>query len=180
MMFMPGGSGPGPPAGLAGRRGAPRRGWGAGRRRGGRGRRREAAPAPRSCRFLRGGRRRRVWPGRRARVPERARARPRPACRVAQPPPPPSGCGPRRETPTATPRLLSGGNRPAPGGVASAGRRARGNSDPCRAAEDPPPGGVAVEGLAGTATPAGRLKPLVRGSSWLTLSEQRPLEVTRD
>lgn len=152
MMFMPDGRRAEPPAALAGRRGAPRPGWGAGRRRrrrrGGRGRWREAAPGPRSCRFLRG--RRRRWRGEEGRGP-RARER-APRCSHAGPVASPSSCEPRgprsrpKERPApprrrpAAPRLCNrGGKQPAGGGGAWP-HRGR---------------GVGAGVLAGTATPAG-------------------------
>lgn len=161
----------------SGEAGAPRRrrrGWGAGRRRGGRGRWREAAPAPRSCRFLREGERRRVWRAR----PESARPAGRPlarwAWRVAEQPPPGRRSRPSGKTPAPAPRSRS--VEPAPSRAAEDNRPrgrglgggSRGNSDPWRAAEDSPPGGVAVVHWRGDSDPW-------RGcSSYLKLLEQRP------
>jgi hypothetical protein len=93
---------------------------------------------------------------------------------------PEEGPAPPRRPATVQPRRKTAGRE---GGVASpmawgGGRGCpRGNSDPCRVAEDSPLGGAAAEVLMGTATPAGRprihhwVEPLQR-FSW----EQRPLQ----
>lgn len=158
MMFMLGGSRAEPPAVLTGRRGAPRPGWGAGRRRGGRGRWREAAPAPRSCRFLRGRRGRWRGGGKRAGAGERA-----PRRSHAGPVASPSSCRPpgprwRREEPTAAPRRCNrGGKQPAEGAW--------------------PGVGVGRGVLASTATPAGWLRIRLWVESLLRFScGQRPLQ----
>lgn len=172
-----------PPAGLAERRGAPRPGWGAGRRPGGRGRWREAAPAPRSCRFLRG--RRRRWRGGgkaagagarlAAHAPglsrRRAAASHRDGGRIRRNPP--------RRPATARPRWKTAGRRGvasarARGGGGASSREQRplqdgwgfttgwsrcwgstGNSDSCRVTQDSPLGGVAPEALPTASGPGG-------------------------
>lgn len=92
-----------------------------------------------------------------------ARARARPAWRVAEQPPPGCRSRPSRRTPAPAPRSRS--VEPAPSRAAEdnrsrgrgLGRGSRGNSDPWRAAEDSPPGGVSVvHWSGGTAAPGGR------------------------